>query len=171
MFLTMEDLCNHVNRAGECGCSSKSSTYAQSLSEMDFERGIWQAALNGDVSRVRKFLDKGTDPNSRDGLGYTALVNHVLNCPSIPSFNIPPNPHFGATHEHPIVVSVQRWVDSSHDDYLWSLVHDKSQSLTSVQGLLFCSRECHMNGALTVFATYYLPPATAPAQSNCEIEV
>ena len=78
MFLTMEDLCNHVNRAGECGCSSKSSTYAQSLSEMDFERGIWQAALNGDVSRVRKFLDKGTDPSSRDGLGYTALVNHVL---------------------------------------------------------------------------------------------
>ena len=25
-----------------------------------------------------------------------------------------------------------------------------------------------MNGALTVFPTY-LPPATAPAQSNCEI--
>ena len=95
MFLTMEDLCNHVNRAGECGCSSKSSTYAQSLSEMDFERGIWQAALNGDVSRVRKFLDKGTDPNSRDGLGYTALVSHVLNCRSIPSFNIPPTPISG----------------------------------------------------------------------------
>lgn len=95
MFLTVEDLCNHVNRTGECGCSSKSSTYAQSLSEMDFERGIWQAALNGDVSRVRKFLDKGTDPNWRDGLGYTALVNHVLNCRSIPSFNIPPTPISG----------------------------------------------------------------------------
>lgn len=73
MLLTMEDLCNHVNHAGKCGCSSTSSTYAQSLSEMDFERGIWQAALDGDVKRVRKFLDKGTDPNLRDGSGYTAL--------------------------------------------------------------------------------------------------
>ena len=80
----MEDLCNHVNRAGECGCSSKSSIYAQSLSEKDFERGIWQAALDGDVNKVRKLLDKGTDPNSWDGLGYTALVNHPLNPPPPP---------------------------------------------------------------------------------------
>ena len=85
----MEDLCNHVNRAGECGCSSTSSTYAQSLSEMDFERGIWQAALDGDVNRVGKLLDKGTDPNLRDGSGYTALVNHFLKRQSIPSLNIP----------------------------------------------------------------------------------
>ena len=81
MLLTMEDLCNHVNHAGKCGCSSTSSTYAQSLSEMDFERGIWQAALDGDVKRVRKFLDKGTDPNLRDGSGYTALVNRILKAP------------------------------------------------------------------------------------------
>ena len=45
---------------------------------MDFERGIWQAALDGEVKRVRKLLDKGTGPNSRDGSGYAALVNHVL---------------------------------------------------------------------------------------------
>ena len=81
MVFTMEDLCNHINRAGKCGCSSTSSTYAQSLSEMDFERGIWQAALDGDVNRVRKFLDKGTDPNLRDGSGYTALVNRILKAP------------------------------------------------------------------------------------------
>ena len=81
MVLTMEDLCNHINRAGKCGCSSTSSTYAQSLSEMDFERGIWQAALDGDVKRVRKLLDKGTDPNLRDGSGYTALVNRILKAP------------------------------------------------------------------------------------------
>ena len=98
MLLTMEDLCNHVNRAGKCGCSSTSSTYAQSLSEMDFERGIWQAALDGDVNRVRKFLDKGTDPNLRDGSGYTALVNRILKapinsklqCPSPPLPSPPP---------------------------------------------------------------------------------
>ena len=91
----MEDLCNHVNRARECGCSSKSSTYAQSLSEIDFERGIWQATLDGEVNRVRKLLDKGTDPNSRDGSGYTALVNHVLKRRSITSFNSPPLPPSG----------------------------------------------------------------------------
>ena len=50
----MEDLCNHVSRAGGCSCSSKSSIYAQSLSEIDFERGIWQAALDGDVNRMNE---------------------------------------------------------------------------------------------------------------------
>ena len=81
MVFTMEDLRNHINRAGKYGCSSTSSTYAQSLSEMDFERGIWQAAPDGDVNRVRKLLDKGTVPNSRDGSGYTALVNYILKAP------------------------------------------------------------------------------------------
>ena len=63
---------------------------------MDFERGIWRAALDGDVKRVTKLLDKGTDSNSRDGLGYTALVNHVLKRQSIPSLNTPspPTPPF-----------------------------------------------------------------------------
>ena len=115
MVLTMEDLCNHINRAGKCGCSSTSSTYAQSLSEMDFERGIWQAALDGDVNRVRKLLDKGTDPNSRDGSGYTALVSRILKAPinsKLQCPSPPPSP-FGETHEHPTVVSVQRWVDST----------------------------------------------------------
>jgi len=52
---------------------SKSSLYAQSLTEMDFERGIWQAALDGNVKRVRLLLDKGGDPDARDSSGYTAL--------------------------------------------------------------------------------------------------
>ena len=88
----MEDLCNHVNRAGECGCSSKSSTYAQSLSEMDFERGMWQTSPDGDVDRVRKLLDKGTDPNLREGSGYTALVNHVLSTNQLLKLPPPPTP-------------------------------------------------------------------------------
>ena len=33
---------------------------------MDFERGIWQTSLDGDVNRVRKLLHKGRDPNSRE---------------------------------------------------------------------------------------------------------
>jgi len=40
---------------------------------MDFERGIWQAALDDNLNRVRTLLDKGGDPDARDGSGYTAL--------------------------------------------------------------------------------------------------
>jgi len=57
---------------------SKSSLYAQSLTEMDFERGIWQAALDGNVKRVRLLLDKGGDPDARDSSGYTALVSEII---------------------------------------------------------------------------------------------
>ena len=71
----MEGLCSHVNSSEGCGCSSKPSSCAQSLTEMDFERGIWQAALDGNVNRVKSLLDKGGDPDARDGSGYTALVN------------------------------------------------------------------------------------------------
>ena len=45
---------------------------------MDFERGIWQAALDGNVKRVRLLLDKGWDPDARDGSGYTALVRDKI---------------------------------------------------------------------------------------------
>ncbi|XP_066500392.1 ankyrin repeat domain-containing protein 39 isoform X2 [Hoplias malabaricus] len=40
---------------------------------MDFERGIWSAALDGDLERVKSFLRKGTDPNTKDQSSYTAL--------------------------------------------------------------------------------------------------
>ncbi|XP_063304668.1 ankyrin repeat domain-containing protein 39 isoform X1 [Pelobates fuscus] len=40
---------------------------------MDFQRGIWAAALDGDTDRVRRFIEKGTDPNQPDRFGYTAL--------------------------------------------------------------------------------------------------
>ncbi|XP_068733040.1 ankyrin repeat domain-containing protein 39-like isoform X2 [Montipora capricornis] len=56
-----------------CGCASKPQPCAQSFTEMDFERGIWQAALDGNMKRVRSLLDKGGDPDARDGSGYTAL--------------------------------------------------------------------------------------------------
>ncbi|XP_028631331.1 ankyrin repeat domain-containing protein 39 isoform X3 [Grammomys surdaster] len=45
----------------------------QTLEEMDFERGIWSAALNGDLSRVKYFIQKATDPSQPDSAGYTAL--------------------------------------------------------------------------------------------------
>ena len=87
MVLTMEDLCNHINRAGKYGCSSTSSTYAQSLSEMDFERGIWQAAPDGDVNSVGKFLDKFLVNRI-----LKAPINSKLQCPSPPLLPIRGNP-------------------------------------------------------------------------------
>uniref|UniRef100_A0A8C3X8H3 Ankyrin repeat domain-containing protein 39 n=1 Tax=Cyanoderma ruficeps TaxID=181631 RepID=A0A8C3X8H3_9PASS len=46
----------------------------QSLSEMDFERGIWAAARDGDEARVLQLLERRGDPAELDLAGYTALV-------------------------------------------------------------------------------------------------
>ncbi|KAJ7994190.1 hypothetical protein DPEC_G00263340 [Dallia pectoralis] len=59
-----------------CGCSSHqppNPSAHQTLGEMDFERGIWSAAMNGDLERVHLLLMKGTDPNLRAYADYTAL--------------------------------------------------------------------------------------------------
>ena len=69
----MEESCEH-HSTHVCDCSSKPSLYTQSLTEMDFERGIWQAALDNNVKRITTILDKGGNPDARDGSGYTALV-------------------------------------------------------------------------------------------------
>ncbi|XP_059819293.1 ankyrin repeat domain-containing protein 39 isoform X3 [Hypanus sabinus] len=61
----------------DCTCCSIDSSIPrsvhQTLEEMDFDRGIWSAACNGEFSKVQSFLEKGTDPNSPDLSGYTAL--------------------------------------------------------------------------------------------------
>ncbi|XP_062854713.1 ankyrin repeat domain-containing protein 39 [Trichomycterus rosablanca] len=59
----------------QCSCSAQHSTPSvhQTLDEMDFERSIWSAALDGDLQRVWSLLRKGTDPNQKDQAGYTAL--------------------------------------------------------------------------------------------------
>jgi len=43
----------------------------QSMDEMNFIRGIWTAAIDGDLDRVNKLLEKGVD--KRDSWGFTAL--------------------------------------------------------------------------------------------------
>ncbi|XP_030365896.1 ankyrin repeat domain-containing protein 39 [Strigops habroptila] len=45
----------------------------QTLPEMDFERGIWAAARDGDEPRVRQLLDRRGEPCQTDLAGYTAL--------------------------------------------------------------------------------------------------
>ncbi|XP_041644585.1 ankyrin repeat domain-containing protein 39 [Cheilinus undulatus] len=60
----------------QCSCCShpvSSPSVYQTLNEMDFERGIWSAAMDGDLERVKSLVQKGTDPNLRDAAGYTAL--------------------------------------------------------------------------------------------------
>ncbi|KAM4615882.1 ankyrin repeat domain-containing protein 39 [Polymixia lowei] len=59
-----------------CSCCSHqvaSPSVCQTLHEMDFERGIWSAAMDGDLERVKSLVQKGTDPNLRDSSRYTAL--------------------------------------------------------------------------------------------------
>lgn len=56
----------------ECSCFSHSST-TQTLDELDFERGIWSAALDGDIQALTKHIRNG-HTNSRDNLGYTGKV-------------------------------------------------------------------------------------------------
>ncbi|XP_043940320.1 ankyrin repeat domain-containing protein 39 isoform X2 [Protopterus annectens] len=60
-----------------CACFSHESlvphSVQQTVDEMTFERGIWSAAVDGDLDHVKKFLQKGTDPSVPDRSGYTAL--------------------------------------------------------------------------------------------------
>ncbi|XP_018915889.1 palmitoyltransferase Hip14 isoform X2 [Bemisia tabaci] len=56
-----------------CNHNEVSNSVCQTLDEMDFERGIWSAALDGDINRVRKLLQKGISIDGLDSGGYTAL--------------------------------------------------------------------------------------------------
>lgn len=55
-----------------CSHSSAQPSVHQSLDELEFERGIWSAALENDVGRLRKLLSS-TSPDATDTAGYTAL--------------------------------------------------------------------------------------------------
>ncbi|XP_028313569.1 ankyrin repeat domain-containing protein 39 [Gouania willdenowi] len=65
-----------MSATARCTCCShpaSSPSVHQTLDEMDFERGIWSAAMDGSLERLRVLILKGTDPNLRDSAGYTAL--------------------------------------------------------------------------------------------------
>ena len=56
------------------------TSVTQTREEMDFERGIWNAALLGNINKVEKMILKdGIDPNMTDNYGYTALVKNIYN--------------------------------------------------------------------------------------------
>ncbi|XP_013779796.1 ankyrin repeat domain-containing protein 39-like isoform X1 [Limulus polyphemus] len=68
---------DHGHSDGKQGCCCNATTpipsVHQTLDEMEFERGIWSAAMNGDLLKVKSLVAKGTDPGSKDTSGYTAL--------------------------------------------------------------------------------------------------
>jgi len=78
----MMDLSGRVQITG-CSCAGDSSggfhvcnasgAMAQTLSEMEFERGLWGAARDGNISRIRELLSKRADPNAFDVGGYAPL--------------------------------------------------------------------------------------------------
>lgn len=57
----------------QCSCSnSKATTATQSLDELEFERGIWTAAIDNDENKLRTLIGRG-HLHDRDNSGYTAL--------------------------------------------------------------------------------------------------
>jgi hypothetical protein len=44
------------------------------LQELEFERGIWPAAMDGELSKVEKLIKSGVCTSAVDSSGYTALV-------------------------------------------------------------------------------------------------
>ena len=55
-------------------CQCCPTSVSQTLMEMDFERGIWSAAVDGDVERAAKLLKNGLNPDVIDSSHHTALV-------------------------------------------------------------------------------------------------
>ena len=64
----------------DCGGHSASSSVHQTLDEMEFERGLWSAALSGQVKDVETRLQRGDDVNVKDNSGYSALVRAFVVC-------------------------------------------------------------------------------------------
>jgi hypothetical protein len=60
--------------------TSDQQTLTQTIKEMDFSRGLWGAAVNGDMERVMKLLSDGTNPNIPDTSGYSPLVYRETCC-------------------------------------------------------------------------------------------
>ncbi|CAF4761357.1 unnamed protein product [Pieris macdunnoughi] len=64
--------CNH-----DCHITNANKSVCQTLSEMDWERGIWNAAFSGDKDRITELINKSRNitetVNVPDNAGYTAL--------------------------------------------------------------------------------------------------
>ncbi|CAH0556692.1 unnamed protein product [Brassicogethes aeneus] len=58
----------------DTGCCKQTPVASQTLDEMEFERGIWSAAMYGEIDKMQKCLDKNqVTVNTMDQYGFTAL--------------------------------------------------------------------------------------------------
>jgi len=66
---------NHSHdHSGGCCQSTPNPSVCQSMDEMAFERGIWQAALDDNVERIVHLISyQNVSPDLADTYGYTAL--------------------------------------------------------------------------------------------------
>lgn len=66
-------MCERDDQHSCHGHSSGASSLTQTLDELEFERGIWQAAIDNDCQKVDLLINKGVSVNAKDNSGYTAL--------------------------------------------------------------------------------------------------
>ncbi|XP_075992286.1 uncharacterized protein LOC142987425 [Anticarsia gemmatalis] len=68
---------DHGNNCDHSHCTHANASVCQSISEMDWERGLWYAAFYGDEERVRELIKKARNAkelvNTPDNAGYTPL--------------------------------------------------------------------------------------------------
>lgn len=74
---------DHRHQGPSCNCS-KITTASQSLDELEFERGIWTAAIDNDENKLKSLIDRG-QLHAKDNSGYTALhyaarSGHMIIC-------------------------------------------------------------------------------------------
>ena len=78
LLCTIILICNSRAPLCEILCFAlKSRTYFHNAIQCNFllQRGIWCAAMDGELSKVTKFLSTGVNPNLTDSSGYTPLVS------------------------------------------------------------------------------------------------
>lgn len=119
----------HHDRHGDhqCNCT-KTVTASQSLDELEFERGIWTAAIENDESKLRTLIAKG-HLNDKDNSGYTALhyaarSGHLSICSILleNGTNVDERTHGGVTALH-------RAAMMGHDSILKLLLAHKANQL------------------------------------------
>lgn len=98
-------VCRDQHGDHQCNCT-KSVPASQSLDELEFERGIWTAAIDNDHTKLQTLIGKG-HLHDKDNSGYTALhyaarSGHLKICQILLDSGIAVNEttHGGATALH-----------------------------------------------------------------------
>ena len=131
---------------GECDhtCSHQATPYTQSLDELEFERGIWQAAIDGDKQKVTQLLEKGTDVDIPDNSGYTALHYSCRNNhPSLVTYLLQKGACVNAQTKSGRDTPLHRASYAGHQDIVSTLLqHGANILMTNADGQTAFHRAC-----------------------------